>query len=93
MLFFKQSTHEEYETQVRRDTAEAREFVCDREEELSNKRQDRENKVREVDRLRKQRQHQRLYDAEIAKGDRSPKGTKRICKVSTISLSSNNVGS
>jgi hypothetical protein len=93
MSFFKQSTREEYEAQVRRDTAEAREFVRDREVSLSDKRQHKMNKAREAVRLRKQRQRQRLYDAEIARGERTPQGTKRTRKVSTISRNSKIIGS
>jgi hypothetical protein len=84
MKFFKQNSRQEYNEQVRRHTAEEDEFARNRQEIDEAIDRHRTEKVKEGARERQQKHRQKIYDAEITKGERSPSGTKHKRKVSDI---------
>jgi hypothetical protein len=84
MKFFKKSTREEYNEQVRKHTAEEDERAQDRRETNNAVERRRSEKAKEGARERQQKHRRAIYDSEIAKGKRSPGGTKqKKRKVST----------
>jgi hypothetical protein len=81
LKFFHKNSRDEYNEQVWRHTAEENESAQQRKERTDAADQRRAQKVKEGDRKRQQSHHQKTYNAEIAKGERSPGGTKQKRKV------------
>lgn len=80
---FAQNTRDEYFAQIHRATAEENERAAEREVNKVEADYCRTEKAKEVDKKRQRRHRQKLYNAEIVAGERSPGGTK-VKKVSTI---------
>ena len=77
MKFFKQNSREEYKEQVRRHTAEEDERAQERQETNEALDRRRTEKEKKGARERQQKHRRAIYDVEIAKGERSPGGTKQ----------------
>ena len=76
MKFFKQNTRNEYNNQVQRHAAEEDEHARAHQETNDAAARHHIEKAKEGAQERKQNQRRRIYDSEIAKGERSPGGTK-----------------
>jgi hypothetical protein len=81
MKFLRKCTTVEYNEQVRRTTEEENELYQAREERLAGIKAHQTAEVREGAKIRQQKHWQKTYDKEIALGERTPGGTKRIKKV------------
>jgi hypothetical protein len=79
LQFFKKCTPEEHQAQVQRFTLESKDLQCDRKDKEAEIAERRAEHKREVIKLQQQKHHQKIYDAEIVRGERMPGGSK--CKV------------
>jgi hypothetical protein len=77
MTFFQPCTKEEYTAQVQRFTKEHHEDMEKREGRDAEAKARRDEKVREGERLRQEKHRRLKREDEIARGVRSPGGTKR----------------
>jgi hypothetical protein len=82
LRYLTQCSPDEYQDQIRRDTAESQAYWEQHKEATTKHEKEKQEHVREQYRLRQQRHRQRQYDREIGQGLRSPGGTKRMRKVS-----------
>ena len=85
MKWFAKCTPEEHQTRSKQVDKMAEESLKDYEAMASIETERRKQDMREKNRLRQQRHRQAVCAAEISHGIRSPGGTKRKCKVSTVS--------
>jgi hypothetical protein len=76
LKYLKKATPEEYKSQVQRDTAKRMDLLCDCEGVEVAAKEERRQQVREGDRLRQQAHRQKKYALEIARGERTPCGSK-----------------
>jgi hypothetical protein len=84
MKYLKKVSPEELRAQSRQMSLRAKEFLHDLEEKKSKENDERTEKARTDARLRKAKQRERQKGEEIANGERTPGGTKRLKrKVST----------
>jgi len=82
MRFFKPCMKAEYDEQVTRFTEEHHENLEQREMQEAMKKQMRNDRLREGDRLLQQKHQQTKHHSEIVQGERTPGGTKRkVCPV------------
>jgi len=87
MNFFRPCTKEEYAAQVQRFTEEHHQDMEKREGRDAEARERRDEKVREDERLRQEKHRRLKREDEIARGVRSPGGTKhRVCSTASFSL-------
>jgi len=84
LQFFHQNSRDQYDEQVRRHTAEENEATQQRQERTDAEKECQAQKSKETDRERQRKHWQKTYDAEIAKGERSPGGTKQKRKVRVL---------
>lgn len=85
MKFFRPCTKGEYDEQVARFTEEHHGDLEQRAAQEATRNQLRDDKAREGDRIRQQRHRQVKRDNEIARGERTPGGTKRkVCFATCI---------
>jgi hypothetical protein len=84
LKYMKKATPEEYKSQVQRDTIERLDLLRDNRESEMAAKEGRRRQVREGDRLRQRAHRQKKYDLEIARGERTPGGSKRKVRGITI---------
>jgi hypothetical protein len=81
LKFLEKCTPAEHHFQVQRATEDENEQYLQRRERIDIEKTYESGKVRENAKIRQQKHRQMKYDAEIARGERTPHGTKRVRKV------------
>jgi hypothetical protein len=84
LKYLKKATPEEYKSQVQRDTAKRMDLLRDCEGVEVAAKEERRRQVREGERLRQQAHRKKKYALEIARGERTPCGSKRKVRGTVI---------